>query len=271
MNKTKNYLIFAHYHSKGLVRKDILSFLQKGEKFFNKIIFVSTKIHKKEVKKISKKNKIITRKNEGYDFCSYKKGWEYLSKKFGNNLTNKNLFFVNSSVLFVKPEKIINLIKKKKIKKDEFWGISRSLEHTDHIQSYFFFFQANLFKNKNILKWWTRIKPLKIHYKVIFKYELGLSNLMIQNGIKLKNIYNRNIALKTKNVFKKAAQRFDEVFFKRPKYYKKDPMNFFWKDFYKKFGLVKIRLVKDNDKKYNLEELYNILKNKNLLNEVLNN
>ena len=101
MNKIENYLIFAHYHSKGLVRKDILSFLQKGEKFFNKIIFVSTKINKKEIKKIPKKNKIITRKNEGYDFCSYKKGWEYLSKKFGNNLTNKNLFFANVSVVAI--------------------------------------------------------------------------------------------------------------------------------------------------------------------------
>ena len=44
-----------------------------------------------------------------------------------------------------------------------------------------------------------------------------------------------------------------------------------WKDFYKLFGIVKIRLVKDNDEKYKLKELYNILKRENLLNEALNN
>jgi len=48
-------------------------------------------------------------------------------------------------------------------------------------------------------------------------------------------------------------------------------MNYFWKDFINKFGLIKIRLIKENDKKYNLKELYNILRRKNLLNEALNN
>ena len=275
MNKSENYLIFAHYHSKGLVRKDTLDFLNKSKNFFTKIIFVTTKIKKNEINKISrkfsKKIKIIKRKNIGYDVYSFKVGWEYLYKNIKNDLDKKNLFFINSSILFVEPKKIINLIKKTKIKKDEFYGISRSLEHTDHIQAYIYFFSANLFKNKNILNWWKKMKPLKIHWKIVLIYELGLSQLMIKNNIKLVNFYKRNIELKTNNIFKKVPQRLNEIFFKTPKYYKKDPMNYFWKDFINKFGLIKIRLIKENDKKYNLKELYNILRRKNLLNEALNN
>ena len=52
MNKNNNVLIFAHYHSKGLIRKDILNFLKKSKKFFTKIIFVSTKIKGNEICKI---------------------------------------------------------------------------------------------------------------------------------------------------------------------------------------------------------------------------
>ena len=85
MSQDKKYLIFAHYHSIGLIRKDIINFLNESKKYFSKIIFVSTKVNKKELNKISKKIKIIKRKNVGYDFYSYKTGWKYLSKVLNNN------------------------------------------------------------------------------------------------------------------------------------------------------------------------------------------
>ena len=270
--RIENYLIFAHYHSKGMIRNDIVDFLKKSQKRFSEIIFVSTKIKKDQIKKIPKKVKFIKRENFGYDFYSYKKGWEYLKTRLKGNFSNTNLFFINSSILFVQPEKLLNLLSKKfAIINKEFWGVSRSLELTDHIGTYCFFFSGTLFKNKNILNWWKKIKPLNIHYKVILKYELGLSKLMIKNNIQLKSIYKKNINLKTNNIFKKIPQRFNEIFLKTPKYYKKDPTHYFWHDFYKLFGIVKIRLIKDNDKKYKLEKLYEFLKRRNILNDAINN
>ena len=271
MSQDEKYLIFAHYHSNGLIRNDIIDFINKSKKYFKKIVFVSTKINRKELKKLPKKIKVIKRKNIGYDFYSYKVGWEYISKIFGHNYNDKKLFFANSSILFINPKKIIDSIDKIDIKKNEFWGISRSFELTDHIQSYFFFFSGNLFKNKNILNWWKKIKPLNIHYKIILKYELGLSKLMIKNNIQLKSIYKKNINLKTNDILKKIAQRFNEIFLKTPKYYKKDPTHYFWNDFYKLFGIVKIRLIKDNEEKYNLKKLYELLKRKNIFDDAINN
>ncbi len=271
MPQNQKYLIFAHYHSNGLLRKDIINFLKDSKKIFTKIIFVSTKIHQKELHKIPEKIKVIKRKNIGYDFYSYKVGFDYLIDKFKKKFEDKDLYFANSSVLFIEPKKILNSIKKVTIKKNEFWGVSRSRELTDHIQSYFFFFSSNLFKNKNIYNWWKSIKPLNVHYKIILKYELGLSKLMIRNNIKLNSIYVKNINLKTTNILKKIPQRFNEIFLKTPKYYKKDPTHYFWNDFYKLFGIVKIRLVKDNDEKYDLKKLYEILKRKKILNDAINN
>ncbi len=271
MKQDEKYLIFAHYHSNGLVRNDIVNFINESKKYFTKIIFVSTKINIKELGKISNNIKVIKRKNTGYDFYSYKVGWEYINKITSNNFDNKKLYFINSSILFVNPKKLIKSINRINIRNNEFWGLSRSLELTDHIQSYFFFFSAKLLKNKKILNWWKKIKPLNVHYKVILKYELGLSKLMIRNNIHLKSIYKKNINLKTNNIFIKTTQRFNEIFLKTPKYYKKDPTNYFWNDFYKLFGIVKIRLIKDNNEKYNLKRLYEILKRKNILNDAINN
>lgn len=271
MTQKKKYLIFAHFHSSGMLRDDIVNFLNQSKKFFNKIIFISTKINQKELNKLSKDIVKIKRKNIGYDFYSYKVGFEYLTDKFQNKIYNKDLFFVNSSILFLNPKKIINLVRNINIKNNEFWGVSRSLELSDHIQSYFFFFSSNLMKNKNILNWWKSIKPLNVHYKVILKYELGLSKVMLKNNIILKSIYKKNLELKAKNIIEKIAQRFNEIFFKLPKYYKKDPTHYFWSDFYKFFGLVKIRLIKDNDQKYNLKKLYNILKRRKIFNDAINN
>ena len=44
--------------------------------------------------------------------------------------------------------------------------------------------------------------------------------------------------------------------------YKKDPMNYFWKDFINKFGIIKIRLIKENDETL----CFKIIHNNNLLN-----
>ena len=271
MSRDEKYLIFAHYHSNGLIRKDIINFLNESKKYFTKIVFVSTKVNLKELRKIPKKIKVIRRKNTGYDFYSYKVGFDYLINKFQKKFENKDLFFANSSVLFVEPKKILNSIKRVNIKKNEFWGVSRSRELTDHIQSYFFFFSSNLLKNKNIFNWWKAIKPLNVHHKIIHKYELGMSILMIKNNIKLNSIYIKNINLRTTNILKKISQRFDEIFLKTPKYYKKDPTHYFWSDFYRLFGIVKIRLIKDNNKKYDLKKLYEVLKRKKILNDALNN
>ena len=262
----KNCLIFAHYHSQGMIRKDIFDFLKKSKNIFSEIIFISTKVKKDQIKEIPNKIKIIKRENFGYDFYSYKKGWEYLKTRLKGNFSNTNLFFINSSILFVQPEKLLNLLSKKfAIINKEFWGVSRSLELTDHIGTYCFFFSGTLFKNKNIFNWWKNIKPLNDRNEVVSKYELGLSNLMIKNNIKLNSFYKKNIKLKTNNIFKKITQRYKEIFFKTPKYYKKNPINYFWRDFYSKYGIIKIKLIKDNDEKYNIKGLHSLVKKKDFL------
>ena len=270
--KKNNYLIFAHYHSNGLIRDDILEFLRKSNTFFKKIIFITTNLKINQIKKFPKSVKIIRRKNIGYDFYSYKCGLEYYLKKLKKNYSNENLFFLNSSVLFIKKNRLINEIKKIKISENKFWGLTKSFELTEHIQSYFFCFSSKILLNKIIFKWWKEMRPFKKRQTIVDKYELGLSKLMIQNNIKLCSMFKKNIDIYPKNIAQKIRLRYKEIIHKQKKIYKKNPTNYFWKDFYNQFGLVKIELIKYNPKNIDLKDLIKIIKKKkNLINDVINN
>ena len=163
------------------------------------------------------------------------------------------------------------MIKSIKIKNNQFYGLTKSYELTEHVQSYFFYFSSVLLKNKYILNWWKNIKALNKRQEVIDKYEIGLSNIMKENNIKLRSIFTKNLNLKPKNFFQKITQRFREIFFKDKKLYKKNPTNYFWNEFYQKFGLIKIELIKTNPKKIDISKALKILRKKNIEMEALNN
>ena len=48
-------------------------------------------------------------------------------------------------------------------------------------------------------------------------------------------------------------------------------MDYFWKDIYQKFGLIKIELIKKNPKKINISKAKKILKKRKLEDEAYNN
>lgn len=272
MRKKLNYLIFAHYHTKGIIRKDIIDFLKKLNFFFDRVVFVSTKLNIKEKIKLPKFVNIIIRKNIGYDFYSYKIGLNYLFKKDSKlKSNNRNLFFINSSILFVDCTKLSKVMKSIKIKENQFCGITKSHELTEHVQSYFFYFSTSIFKNKNILNWWKNIKAYNKRQKIIDKYELGLSKIMKKNNFELCSIFTKNLNLKKINLFHRIKQRYREIFYKDIKLYKKNPMDYFWKDIYQKFGLLKIELIKKNPKKINISKAKKILKKRKLEDEAYNN
>ena len=105
MIKIKNsYLIIAHYHSEGIIRSDIVELIKHSSKYFEKIFLISTNLKKSEKKKLIKYATILIRPNYGYDFYSYKIGIELVLKN-EKDFNDKGIFLINSSVLFLKPNK----------------------------------------------------------------------------------------------------------------------------------------------------------------------
>ncbi len=158
--KKSDFLIYAHYDPNGIIRKDIINFLKISSKNYKKIIFVSTKLNKKEISKFSTNTKVIIRKNVGYDFYSYKVGLNYILKKFVNCYKEK-IYFLNSSIIILEPRKFLRKIIKINFKKNEIWALTKSFELTEHLQSFFLIFDLKKIDVNLFLNWWKKVKKIQ--------------------------------------------------------------------------------------------------------------
>ena len=271
----KKYLIIAHYHKKGQIRSDIVNLIKLFSRSFEKIIFVSTNLNLSEKKKIKKLAIIITRPNYGYDFYSWRVGINYLKNKLGISLDKKKiLFLLPSSLLYIKPSKLLKEFDKIKNFDNRVISLSKSWEICEHIQSDLLIFSLNLLKEKKILDWWNKIKKFKSRQVIIFKYELGFSNFLNEQNIKTTPIFDENVNDYPSNFFKLIKIRFLNLFFKIRKKYKKNPTHYYWQSIYKKYGLIKIELIKTNPHNVDISAFKKVFKSKynnKLLIEAINN
>ncbi len=249
MKKNKNLLI-AHYHKSGKIRDDLVSFIKIASKSFHKIIFISTKLKKDERKKINKYASVISRPNYGYDFYSYKLGIEELLKDKKNN--KKTIFFIASSLFFLNPKKLINKLNNNKTINKKIFSLTKSWEIEEHLQTDIFSIPASYFKKKKFYNWWKKIKKFKKRSTIVGKYELGLSQFIKKNNLKYDCLFRDNIIDYPDSYIKLFKKRVNNIFFKENKIYKKNPTHFYWKSIFKKFGIIKIDLIKTNPNKINL-------------------
>ena len=268
-----NYLIIAHYHQNGQLRSDLVNLIKLFHNDFKNIIVISTNLKNIEIKKIKKYATIITRENLGYDFYSYKVGIDYLKKKLKKKFYDKNkILLLPSSLLFLKPKKLLINFKKINDLENKVYGLTKSWEICEHLQSELFIFSSLLFNNKSFSNWWGKIKKIKSKQLIIYKYEIGFSNFLEKINIDRVPLFLKNIKNFPSSRVEFIKMKILNIFFKKQKIYKKNPMHFYWEDIYKKFGFIKIELIKYNPHNVNIKKLKNIFKNKKKIKEeALNN
>lgn len=266
-----NFLIIAHYHRNGEIRNDTIKLLKYAQKKFKRIYFISTNLRKDQEKRIPKKVKISKRKNEGYDFYSWRIGIKNFLKDNGRNLENKQIYLLGTGLYCLRPNKFLNKFLSYKNKfKHKVWSLSKSYEINQHLQSDFLSFSAKLLHQKEFYKWWFSIKKQKKRSTIVMRYEIGFSKFLLENNYKIDCIFQENLRLLPDTFLKKMRQKVIDVFFKTPKLYKKNPTHYFYKEFFDVFGVFKIELIKKNPININLDYLYKI-NNKKIIKEALNN
>ena len=256
MKKNKNLLI-AHYHKSGEIRDDLVNFIKESKKSFNKIIFISTKLKRIEHKKIYKYAKIISRPNYGYDFYSYKIGIKELFKN--KKIKEKSIFFVASSIFFINPKKLIRIFNTTKNIDKKIFGLTKSWEIEEHLQTDIFSIPTSYFMNKKFYDWWKKIGKFKKRSTIIGKYELGFTKFLKRNNFNYDFWFKDNIHDYPDNYLKLIKKRIKTIFLKKIKIYKKNPTHFYWKSIFTKFGIIKIDLIKINPNKINMTNLKKIL------------
>lgn len=179
MNDYKNRIsIFAHYDQDNIVDEYVYYYLKELLTVVTKLVFVTVSdIEQKDIDRLEMLNiDVIKRENIGYDFYSYKVGIESLNLELYDELIICN----DSAFGPLYPLK--NLFKNMEQKECDFWGVTDSYVKGYHLQSYFMVFNSTVLNTYVFQEFWKQMKVIDDKEKLIEQYEVGLSQLLIENN-----------------------------------------------------------------------------------------
>lgn len=190
----KNISVFAHFDKDNIIDDYIIYYLRALKAVSQKVIFVSgCDLSTDELQKLEGiADYCLAKKHGEYDFGSYKRGWEIAVE---NGLLNEaeSLTFVNDSCYgpFYPLEPIYCEMAEKAC---DFWGMTGNRNFLEgkfypcpaandrHVQSYFLVFKKQVFESGVFVEFMKSIKKEEDKFKIIEKYEIGLSRLLCEAG-----------------------------------------------------------------------------------------
>lgn len=187
--KQKRVCVFAHYDQDNKIDEYVYYYLRELLIVAEKLVFVTVSdISFEDIQRLNNLNiDVIKRENIGYDFYSYKVGIESFDISDFDEL-----ILCNDSVygpLF--PMKTI--IDKMENKKCDFWGITEGFKIHRHLQSYFVVYKKRVFDSSSFKDFWKNMKVLGDKDLIVERYEIGLSKLLLENGLQMATFNNYQI------------------------------------------------------------------------------
>jgi|19_taG_2_1085344.scaffolds.fasta_scaffold28834_2 lipopolysaccharide biosynthesis protein len=187
----KSLLIFVHYSKGAVIPPDIKKYVLELAPHFSDVI-ISTNYKGPSFGNV----KVMSFKNEGYDFGLFYRALQKVDIK-----EYERIAFVNDSNVLVGSFK--KVFKWGNENKCEMWGLTDSQESppalkgkdTYHIQSHFMILEKKaitllpiFFKNINFEKYLTASNNA-LRVKIINNCEIGLSQFMLNKGVKLGSYF----------------------------------------------------------------------------------
>jgi len=246
--------VFVHYDKDDFVDDYVYYFLKELRLNSSFLLFVSTANLKKNdmirLKEICEK--VLVRKNIGYDFMSYKVGLESFNYKEFDEVV-----VCNDSVYGpIYPLK--NIFDEMKTVKCDFWGMTDHNAFSYHLQSYFLVFNKSLLNSLFFHDFWKQVKILQNKSDIIKLYEVGLTDFFVSNGFVPESYVKNKVSFKQKLLFlfpkcspMNVLIKLSDLFFTKKKLGEIGKINithYFWKDLIVKHGMpfIKIELFRDN-------------------------
>lgn len=180
--KFNRLAVFASFNKDGLILDYVVYYLTELKKVVDGIIFVTDNpILPSELDKI--KDIVIyaqCQRHAEYDFGSYKRGF-FWAKNKGLLNNCEELVFCNDSCYgpFYPFSEMFDTMAKRTC---DFWGMTKNIDISEHIQSYFLLLKKQVFNSPDFIKFFKNIKRQNNVSKVIKKYEIGLSKFLFSCG-----------------------------------------------------------------------------------------
>ena len=177
-------LILSHFDPEGIVDPHFLFSLAAYREIFSHITVVSTAAQRLPPGFECLADTFITRENTGYDFYSWKIGYNALGEKdsffeivFANDSIYGPLFDLRHSLLHAA------------IKDADFWAMTSSHQIRWHLQSYFFSMRFPMIAAGAAQSFWDRIEPLPSKADVINRYELQMAEKFQAAGWRVSAVF----------------------------------------------------------------------------------
>ncbi len=258
-------LVFAHFDPHGVVDDYVLHALACYRQYFELIHFVSTAALNSEqfFRVASLVDRVILRNNIGYDFLSWRAGYEVIA----NAQIYDDIVFANDSC-YGPCSDMEHFWERVQALDADLWGASVNRQYSPHVQSYFMGFGSRLIKSGFLADFWSSVEVIPGKLDLILAYEVGLSLRVKAAGFEIGGVVDYpsmdpgtldrvvidNMSI-TDEIGSEAAisniigERFH------------NPLQLFWSESMR-HGLpfVKIELIRDNPLRANLINLYQALR-----------
>lgn len=199
----KRVAVFAHYDKNNLIEDYVVYFLSELKKVAEKIVFVSdSNVKDSELKKINTYiEKAIIGTHGEYDFGSYKRG--YIWAKENGLLDNCEEFILVNDSCYAPLFPFSDMFNEMSNRPVDFWGATQNGKFTEnkniHIQSYFIVLKPQVFNSIFFNNFISNIKKEENKEDIVHKYEIGLSQLLINNHYKF-DVYSK-LSKKEENAY----------------------------------------------------------------------
>ena len=263
--------IFAHFDPENQFNESCQIIQEELEQFVDHLVIVSTCTNL-VIPHLGKNTKYIERPNFGYDFLSYRVGYNKIKENGADYI-----LFLNSSFSVIERNKFRKLILKikKEIRNNTIVGLTKSKQFSWHIQTFLFAINTNSPQFKDLDNYFSNLNPQNTKWDYIYKYEVGLGEIIQNKKIKQDVILRLNFLDQCKHVFSQLRHVYHLNLGLRKKmkvliktFSWANPAIVSWKKIAKQFGILKNEIIRDilvdnNERKTN-EDKENFLETKKI-------
>lgn len=257
-NQTKRITLFAHFDPHGIVDDYVLYYLARIREHSDFLMFISTSsLSGTEKSKADRYcDQVLIRDNVGYDFYSWRTGLEQAP-----DLSRFDELILCNDSVYGPIFPLSEMFDASRRMPSDVWGVTDCTAMGYHVQSYFMVFNREVFLSDAFRSFMRTIGMENRKEDVISKYEVMLTQTMLDNGYAA-----RAYVPEINNLRKLVLKRFEQVrhrSFKRlfrdvtrkkmfaRKRWQPDYLNrshLYWKDLVLRFRMpfIKVELFRDN-------------------------
>lgn len=191
--------IFAGFSPDGRLYEADIYYLKKLQKVVDGIVVVfDSPLNPEELDKL--KNLVVYAKferHEEYDFGSYKRGWQFLKDK--NLLANTKELVICNNSCYGPIYDFSEIFVKMSAQQVDFWGMVKSCDTAQHLQSYFYVFKHNVFSHPAFDTFLSQVKKEKNFLYIVRHYEEKFTIYLNELGFRFSSLVPEISALKNGN------------------------------------------------------------------------